>query len=251
MIRRLPGKITGLPNPAAAIAYNARTMRDLHFKRYLITGLVAVIPVWITWVVFKFAFTLLAGLGAPLITGIIELIGIGSPAAARALHRDWIVSILAFVLTILALYLLGWLSTKVVGQRVLGALDRVFERIPLVHTVYGGVKKLIALMRTQPGGTQRVVLIDFPSPELKSVGFVTRTFTDAAGREVAAVYVPTTPNPTSGYLTMVPTERLVATNWSIDQAMAFVVSGGAVGPEHLPDTKLSRRGIEQPEAPPR
>ncbi|HET7592164.1 MAG TPA: DUF502 domain-containing protein [Rhodanobacteraceae bacterium] len=209
-------------------------MPALHVKRYLITGLLAFIPVWITWVVFEFVFTLLAGVGAPLVNGIIGLIGLGAPVAAQVLHRDWVVSILAFVLTLLALYVLGWLSTKVLGRRVLGAVDALLERIPLVHTIYGGVKKLMTLMRKKPGGTQRVVLIDFPSPELKSIGFVTRTFVDAAGCEVAAVYVPTTPNPTGGYLELVPTERLVATDWTIDQAMAFLVSGGAVGPEQLP-----------------
>lgn len=211
------------------------TAPSLHIKRYLITGLLAFIPVWITWVVFKFVFTLLAGVGAPLVSGIIELIGLGAPRAAQALHRDWAVSILAFVLTILALYLLGWLSTRVLGRRILGTVDKLLERIPLVHTIYGGVKKLMTLMRNKPGGTQRVVLIDFPSPQLKSIGFVTRTFIDASGREIAAVYVPTTPNPTGGYLELVPTERLIATDWSMDQAMAFIVSGGAVGPEQLPD----------------
>jgi uncharacterized membrane protein len=207
---------------------------DLHIKRYLITGLLAFIPVWITWVVFKFVFTLLAGVGAPLVTGIVELIGLGAPRAAEALHRDWVVSILAFVLTLIALYLLGWLSTRVLGRRILGTFDKLLERIPLVHTIYGGVKKLMTLMRNKPGGTQRVVLIDFPSPALKAIGFVTRTFIDTAGREIAAVYVPTTPNPTGGYLELVPTDRLIATDWSMDQAMAFIVSGGAVGPEQLP-----------------
>jgi len=78
------------------------------------------------------------------------------------------------------------------------------------------------------------VLIDFPSPELKSVGFVTRTFQDASGRELAAVYVPTTPNPTGGYLEIVPIERLVATDWTVDQAMAFILSAGAAAPDVLP-----------------
>ncbi|MGH8191783.1 MAG: DUF502 domain-containing protein [Rhodanobacteraceae bacterium] len=219
-------------------------MPELHVKRYLITGLLAFIPAWITWVVFKFVFTLLAGVGAPLVTGIIDLIGLGSPAAAAALQRDWIVSITAFVLTIVALYLLGWLSTRVFGRRILGSVDKLLERIPLVHTIYGGVKKLMALMRNKPGNTQRVVLIDFPSPQLKSIGFVTRTFVDAGGREVAAVYVPTTPNPTGGYLELVPTARLIMTDWSMDQAMAFLVSGGAVGPDNLP-------AVEPELAPPR
>lgn len=220
---------------------------ELHVKRYLITGLVAFIPVWITWVIFKFVFTLLAGVGAPLVNGIVSLIGLAAPGVARALHRDWLISILAFAITLVALYLLGWLSTHVVGRRILGTIDRLLERLPLVHTIYGGVKKLMTLMRNKPGGTQRVVLIDFPSPQLKSIGFVTRTFIDADGREVAAVYVPTTPNPTGGYLELVPTERLIATDWSMDQAMAFIVSGGAVGPENLPAVEPARRSSRVPD----
>ena len=208
---------------------------ELHIKRYLITGLLAFIPVWITWVVFKFVFTLLAGVGAPLVTGIIGLIGLGAPHAAQALHRDWVVSILAFILTLVALYLLGWLSTRVIGRRMLGRVDRLLERLPLVHTIYGGVKKLMTLMRNKPGGTQRVVLIDFPHKEMKSVGFVTRILREqGTGRELAAVYVPTTPNPTSGYLEVVPVEKLTPTDWSVDQAMSFIISGGAVAPDSIP-----------------
>ncbi|HET7561981.1 MAG TPA: DUF502 domain-containing protein [Rhodanobacteraceae bacterium] len=211
---------------------------SLHIKRYLITGLLAFIPVWITWVVFKFVFTLLASVGSPLVTAIIGLIGLASPGAAQALHREWFVSIVAFILTIAALYLLGWLSTRVIGQRIGAAFDRLLVRLPLVHTIYGGVKKLVTLMRTRPGDTQRVVLIDFPSRDMKAIGLVTRTFRDASGNEIAAVYVPTAPNPTSGYLELVPTDRMITTDWSMDQAMAFIVSGGAVGPDQLPDMEL-------------
>jgi len=222
-------------------------MPPLHLKRNLLTGLLAFIPVWITWVVFKFVFTLLAGVGAPVITAMIELIGLVSPPAAAALHRDWLISIFAFVLTLAALYVLGLLSHVVIGRRMLSFIDDMLERIPLVHTIYGGTKKLMTMLSTKPAGTQRVVLIDFPSPELKSSGFVTRVFSDSAGREMAAVYVPTTPNPTGGYLEIVPMTKLVATDWSMDQAMAFILSGGAVGPDKLPDgahPETARQGAQ-------
>src|SRR5579875_3719438 len=84
----------------------------------------------------------------------------------------------------------------------------------------------------------------FPLVGPKSVGFVTRTFLDESGREVAAVYVPTTPIPTGGYLELVPTERLIATDWTMDQAMAFIVSGGAVGPDRLPDIEATQRAAQ-------
>ena len=81
---------------------------------------------------------------------------------------------------------------------------------------------------------QRVVLIPFPSPEMKTVGFVTRTFRDeVSGQDLAAVYVPTTPNPTSGYLEIIPSELVIETDWSVDQAMTFIMSGGAVAPDRI------------------
>jgi uncharacterized membrane protein len=81
---------------------------------------------------------------------------------------------------------------------------------------------------------ERVVLIEFPNEKMKTIGLVTRTMTDSdTGQKLAAVYVPTTPNPTSGYLEIVPVNRLVSTDWTIDQAMNFVVSGGAIGPERF------------------
>lgn len=207
------------------------TLRSLRIQRYLITGLLTFIPLWVTWLVFKFIFGLLAGVGAPLVAA---LLGVASPPLREALGHAWLLPLLALLATLLSLYTLGFLASRVLGARILGGFDRVMERIPMVHTIYGGAKKLMSVLSTKPSGTQRVVLIDFPAPPLKAVGFVTRTFRDEQGRELAAVYVPTTPNPTGGYLEVVPTERLTATTWSVDQAMAFILSAGAVVPDSMP-----------------
>lgn len=210
-------------------------MRKFHVQRYLITGLLTIVPLWLTWLVFTFIFGLLSHLGEPIVGMLFKALSAASPPSAAWLGQDWLKSIVAFVSTLIALYLLGLASSRVFGARLISAFERLISHIPLVHTIYGGTKKLMTMLSTKPAGTQRVVLIDFPSPELKSIGFVTRVFTDSAGRELAAVYVPTTPNPTGGYLEIVPVEKLVATDWSIDQAMAFLLSGGAVGPDKLPD----------------
>jgi uncharacterized membrane protein len=211
------------------------TMRSLHIQRNLITGLLTLVPLWLTVLVFEFTFRFLSHVGAPVVAGLFAGLSAEFPAAAAWLSQEWFQSIIAFIGTILALYVVGLAANRVFGRRLLEAFESLISHIPLVQTIYGGTKKLMTMLATKPAGTQRVVLIDFPSPELKSVGFVTRVFTDTAGRELAAVYVPTTPNPTGGYLEIVPVERLVATEWTIDQAMAFILSGGAAGPEQLPD----------------
>jgi uncharacterized membrane protein len=209
-------------------------MRPLYIQRYLLTGLLTFIPIWLTWAVFKFIFSLLSQVNLPLVAAVFSTLAEAFPETIGRLNQGWLVSLFAFVVTVVALYVTGWAASHVFGRRLIAIMEGLIQRIPLAHTIYGGTKKLMSLMQKKPAGTQRVVLIDFPSPELKSVGFVTRVFQDASGRELAAVYVPTTPNPTGGYLEIVPIERLIATDWTVDQAMAFILSAGAAGPDVLP-----------------
>lgn len=210
--------------------------RQLHIKRYLVTGLLTFVPLWLTWLVFTFVFELLSEVSAPLVAWMIRVLGSSWPATGEFLGQPWLISLCAFVITVLSLYLVGFAANFVLGRRLIDGMESLIQRIPIVHSIYGGTKKLMSVLQNKPSGTQRVVLIDFPSPDLKSIGFVTRVFRDGGGRELAAVYVPTTPNPTGGYLEIVPVERLTATDWSVDQAMAFLLSAGAVGADTLPFT---------------
>ena len=204
-------------------------MPPLRAKRYLLTGLITFMPLWVTWLVFKFVLGLLADIGAPLIDLLVNSLGWMAPTAAHTLNQRWISFVLAMLLSLLALYLLGSLAHRVIGQRILHLFDRIIDRIPLVQTIYGGTKKLMTILQQKPGDTQRVVLVDFPRTGMKAVGFVTRTMPEQeSGREIAAVYIPTTPNPTGGYLVLLPVDELTPTDWSMDQAMAFILSGGAV-----------------------
>ena len=209
-------------------------MRPLHLQRYLLTGLLTFIPIWLTWAVFKFIFSLLSQVNLPWVAALFSALAGMFPNTIGTLNQGWLVSLFAFIVTIVALYITGFAANRVFGRRLIAMIEGLIERIPIAHTIYSGTKKLMSMLQKKPAGTQRVVLIDFPSPELKSIGFVTRVFSDPSGREYAAVYVPTTPNPTGGYLEIVPIDRLVATDWSVDQAMAFILSAGAAAPDVLP-----------------
>ena len=203
-------------------------------ERYLLTGVVTAVPLIVTWLIFNLLFNLLAGFGTPIVYGISEAIQPFAPGIAGALAQLWLRRTIGALLVILLLILLGWATTKVVGRWVIAKFDAFMGRIPLAQQVYGGAKKLLSSLQEQPDGVQRVVLIDFPSPEMKSVGFVTATLVDQdTGRELAAVYVPTTPNPTSGYLEIVPLEKLTSTTWTFDEAMTFIVTGGAASPTRM------------------
>ncbi len=213
-------------------------MRPLRFKRYLLTGLLTFIPLWVTWLVFKFVLGMLAGIGAPLVAALLGALALVAPHTADALNMEWLNFVLALLITVVALYLLGALANRVIGQRVISAFDGLLARIPVVQTIYGGTKKLMTVLQNKPSGVQRVVLVEFPRRGMRVVGFVTRVMReDGSAREMAAVFIPTTPNPTGGYLVALPLDELTPTDWTMDQAMAFIISGGAVAPESLPASR--------------
>ena len=199
-------------------------------RRYFLTGLLTLLPIWLVWVVFKFVFAALSDLSRPFLGALI------------ADFPLWAQRGIALLVTVAFIIAVGALARRMVGQTLLRWFEAVIARIPLAKTIYGSARQLLDLLQTKPDGTQRVVLIDFPHAEMKSVGFVTRVLRDeATGAELAAVYVPTTPNPTSGYLEVVPMEKLIATDWTVDQAMTFIISGGAVSPDRIPFTRGSAK----------
>ena len=208
---------------------------SLSIKRNIITGMVTIIPLWITWLLFDFIFSQLSKFGKPIVSTFSRDISDQAPTLSRLLQQPWFNDALAVILVLVAIYVIGLVANRVIGRRLIAAIEGLFTRLPLVQTVYGSAKKLLGALQTKPENIERVVLINFPHKEMKAVGLVTRTFTDIdSGKALAAVYVPTTPNPTSGYLEIVPLDQLVSTDWSMDEAMNFIISGGAIAPQNIP-----------------
>jgi uncharacterized membrane protein len=207
-------------------------------RRYILTGIVTAVPILVTWLVFEFVLSQLLRFGTPLVLALYRGVHAFAPEVAQTLLEPWFQPALAVVLTLILLYLLGLATTWVVGKRVIAFFEGLVARLPLVTTIYGSTKKLLDALRQKPESLERVVLINFPSRDMKAVGFVTKIMKDTAtGQELAAVYVPTAPNPTSGYMQIVPVDQVISTNWSMDEAMTFVITGGAVAPESIEYTK--------------
>lgn len=207
-------------------------------QKLFITGLLTLLPIWLTWVVIKFVFVLLSGISKPVIGPMSERIAASFPDALGWFNAIWVQNTIAMAATLFFILAVGVLARRMVGRRLLKWFEALIERIPVANVIYSSSRKLLDILQTKPGSTQRVVLIDFPHRDMKSVGLVTRVIREeGSGRELAAVYVPTTPNPTSGYLEVVPVELLTPTDWSVDQAMSFIISGGAVAPDAMPFTR--------------
>lgn len=204
----------------------ARPLRSL--QRNILAGLITVGPLFVTWLVFSFLLNNLARAGLPLVYGLETVF------PQDWLKQPWMQSLLAVLLTLLVLYVLGRLTSLVIGRQAFGLFESLLERLPFVAKVYTSVRQLLDSMMAKKDTNQRVVLVDFPIAGQKSIGFLTRTLVDSnTGEELAAVLLPNAINPTSAFLQLLPMSRVTITDLNMEQAMSMLLTGGAVAPERI------------------
>ena len=205
----------------------------------IFAGLATVIPLWITWVVVKFLFDTMRSATQPIIEHAIQWVArwTGSQPEDVPVYVDWAVPVVAVLLTLFSLYLLGLLTANVLGRRVVLLLERLFAGLPLVKTIYGSTKRIIVALA---GGSdsmqfQKVVLVEFPRPGMKCIAFLTSVIEDAdTGRKMATVFISTAPNPTTGYMQILPLEEVSETGWTVEEAVKVLMSGGILSPPKIP-----------------
>lgn len=203
-----------------------------HVRKNILAGLIAVTPLLVTWVVFQFIFTQVIRFGKPGTSALYWAIYRFSPELADWLFSWWVESAIAVTITFLTLYLLGAVLSRMVGRQVFQWLETLVARVPILKGIYGSTKRMLLAFQVKPEQIERVVLIRFPHAEIKTVGFVTRVMRDVAtGEELAVVYVPTAPNPTSGYMEIVPLSQVTPTDWTVEEGMQFVISCGTSAPD--------------------
>jgi uncharacterized membrane protein len=148
---------------------------------------------------------------------------------------QWVTAIVAVLLTIVILYAIGLFAANLLGRRVINTFESALDRVPLVKTVYRSTKQILATFAgEQSQEFQRAALVPFPQEKMRSVGFITAIFKDSVtGEELAAVFIPTTPNPTTGYLQILKRKELVELDWSVEEAVSTIMSAGILRPEYL------------------
>ena len=204
----------------------AHTLRNLQSN--ILAGIITIGPLFVTYLIFSFLLGALARAGLPAV----QFLATFFPRAWFS--QPWLQSVLAVVLTLVVLYIVGRITSLVMGRQAFNFFEAVLERLPFVAKVYTSVRQLIDTMMAKKETSQRVVLVDFPLPGRKSVGFLTRTLTDATtGRPLAAVLLPNAINPTSAFLQILPMDRVTETSLTMEQAMSMLMTGGAVGPETI------------------
>jgi uncharacterized membrane protein len=200
-----------------------------YLRRVLIAGLLVWVPLGVTILVVRLLINWLDGslLLLPEAYRPEKLIGFAIPG-------------LGVVLSFLVVLITGMIVANIFGRQLIRAWERLLSRIPLVRSVYSGVKQLAETMFTDTGRSfRKVLLVEWPRKGLWTIAFLTGNDQGEAqektGHHVINIYVPTTPNPTGGYFVMVPREDVIELDMSVDEGLKMLMSMGAVVPDAVKD----------------
>ena len=204
-------------------------------RRRLLSGILLLMPFGVTLLVMRWLFQWLAGFLRPIITHIpSKLSNVPLIEAIPDIYISISVSVCSIMILFLLLYLVGAVGQFVVGKRLIKAGETLLMRIPLVRIIYTATKQVAqAVSLPDRAALKSVVLVEFPRPGFKAVGFLTGYIEDSSGKKFCKVLIPTTPNPTTGFFELVPAEEVIETTMTIEEAFKMIISGGIVAPDIL------------------
>lgn len=194
-------------------------------RRYFLSGLLVWLPIWVTILVIKFLVDILSNT-------LLMLPHKYQPDTLIGFHVPGI----GVIITLLVIFLTGVIVANFIGRRLVMIGDAIIAHIPLVRTIYASVKQVLQTLFT-PGGQsfRKVLLVEYPRPGMWSLAFQTgdgapEVEKSLQGEAMVSLFIPTTPNPTSGFLMMVPRKDVIELDMSVDQALKFVISLGVMQP---------------------
>ena len=193
----------------------------LKLRNYFITGIVVLIPIGFTLYLSRF------------------LINISTKLVPAGLNPNnyipYAIPGIEILLTVIFITIVGGLSLSFLGKKILQIVDNLFKRIPILRTIYSAIVQMTDSFRNQEGTKKSVVLVEYPRKGSWAVGFATKEnkgeLKDKTNKELINVFVPTTPNPTSGFLLMFPKEDVIFLDMGFEEASKFIVSAGTSNPK--------------------
>jgi len=217
------------------MVYLAAFMKFLgqHVRRRILSGLLVVLPLGATYLILKLLFDIID----PPIGDLIED-GFGRDIPG--------VGIVAFFIIV---YLAGLVGSYVIGRRFISYGHRLVDLIPIVRPIYRTARQTVdALGNTSwEKRFSRVVLLEYPIEGVKSIGLLTASYKDDKGNAMVAVYIPTSPVPTSGFLALLPEDKVISTTLNVDEAMKIVISGGVLTPSQIHENSRGPAAHQTPE----
>lgn len=188
-----------------------------HLRGKFLAGLFVVIPLGITIFILKFLFNFADGILGSYLDSLFSTIT----------HRETHFPGLGMITGAVVIYLTGLVATNVLGTRLLHWGDEQLSRIPLVKAIYTSSKQLMKVFREGKSSYRRAVFVEWPRPGVRAIGFVTAEV-ERDGQRLVVVYIPTMPNPTSGFALFFRADEVYDSGMTVEEAVKFVVSGGVV-----------------------
>lgn len=202
------------------------------FRNKLIAGVLVAIPIVVTIWVLNVAYRFIKGISEPWLRKV-QLVAADPATGFAGLTANQLPGV-SFFVTLLLLFVLGIMATNVLGKKILSTFEKFLARIPIVASVYTSVKQVIDSIQSYNDVQQykRVVYVDYPSEGCKILGFSTGQFFDSGlERDMTSVVLPTSPNPMTGLLVIVPTDRVTDADLTIEEATKMLISAGLVVPK--------------------
>jgi uncharacterized membrane protein len=198
-------------------------MKEL--RHYFVTGVATLLPLTVTLFIFWFIVVRLGNLFHPLF--------LVHPWLAHL--PGWVATLAGFMLFILLVLLTGWVATGIIGRLTLGWIDKILQRVPIVKSIYSSARQLTDAVFVNRSSLRRTVIAEYPRHGMFAIGFLTsdEKIPLGDGREAFFVFFPTTPNPTSGWLALLPETEITETTLSIEEGLKLVVSGGVIKPNGI------------------
>lgn len=200
-------------------------------RKRMLTGLLLILPVYVTFFVVKFLFGFVGGTLAPVIKKVLHLGGVVLPKSSL---DEFIITFLGLILTFISLYFIGIFAANFVGKAIITYFENLLTKTPIIKNIYSSVKQIIHSI-SLPGkqSFKRVVLVDFPKAGTKSIGFVTGSTKYNNEKEFITVFIPTTPNPTTGFIIFTTEDDVLDANLTVEEAFKILFSGGVLTPDRL------------------
>tara|TARA_X000001036_G_scaffold34192_1_gene27903 strand:+ start:912 stop:1523 length:612 start_codon:yes stop_codon:yes gene_type:complete len=195
----------------------------MNIKKYMATGILSIVPIYLTYVISKVLFQFFANPGAQFFDYIYRLIGKD--------NVKFLPEIFGFAGVLLIIYIIGMLVSSIFVKKVLFSLERIIAGIPVVNIIYKTIKQITSsLGDPDKESFKKVVLIEYPRKSLWTLAMVTGESIDKESNEYYNIYVPTTPNPTSGFMLYTLKDEVVETEISVEEGLKIIISGGVIGP---------------------
>ena len=196
-------------------------------KRNFLTGLFAILPAIITWFIVLYLYNIFTSPGSLIVTKLYTLF-YGENYSVNNL----IVQFISFLLTLLFIYLLGFFTNKFIGNRIINWFDRLISKIPVAKTIYKTIKQLTnSIADSNANAFQKVVYIEYPKNGIWTIAMVTGSSKDKNNNNYYHLFLPTTPNPTSGFMLIINKNNVIESKISVEEGLKTIISGGMVAPK--------------------